>query len=363
MKNFLLALFLMPILSGMAQVTINQQDLPQPGDTFMLYVDKTPVVTLGTASPTQQNWNWAALGNDSTKYATYGFTSSLSFASSFPGSNSYTYGPAVLYGGPGSPSPGAGVGYTMWAVNSTGMWVIGYRSNYDGTGEKNILTNPNELLMPVPCIYGLNQTDNSTWEVNINYIQTDYDTLYRSRTGKTFTCDAWGSMTTPLGSFSGVLRVKEFSVKIDSVFIKSGPVTLYSMEWSRDTSFKYYFWSPQQRHPVATAYCTNSGVLSRVEYVSWAQQSAPNTSRDILQILISPNPADEYIFIKMPPAGNIQPYTIVISDISGRAVYSQESNLTEIYIPAQKFNNGVYSLKVMLSSGESIRSRLIINHK
>ena len=106
MKKLIPVLLMFISFSSQAQITILQDDLPQPGDTFMLYVDKTPTVSLGNASSSSQVWNYSTLGNDSTKYAPYGITANLPFASSFPTSNTYTYGPAILYGGPGSPSPG-----------------------------------------------------------------------------------------------------------------------------------------------------------------------------------------------------------------------------------------------------------------
>ena len=58
MKTILPIILVLFWFSSMAQITINQQDLPQPGDTFMLYVDKTPAVSLGNASATAQVWNY-----------------------------------------------------------------------------------------------------------------------------------------------------------------------------------------------------------------------------------------------------------------------------------------------------------------
>lgn len=361
MKNLLFLFLSLLWLSSIAQTTINQQDLPQPGDTFMLYVDTTPSVSLGNASSLSQNWNYSSLGNDSVKYATYGITANLPFSSSFPTSNSYTYGPAVMYGGPGAPSPGAGIGYTMWAVNSTGMWVIGYRSNYDGMGEKNIITNPNEMLMPVPCTYGLNQSYDSKWEVMINYNSSDYDTLYRSRTHKTITCDAWGSMTTYLGSFSNVIRIHEFSITTDSVFIKSGNIVLFSMEWSKDTINKYLFWAPAQRHPVAIAYCSNAGVLQRIEYVSWAQLSVPATAEYNTSVAAYPNPAQDFIEIKIPSAINNENYLLNVFDVTGKKITSQTGKCNNIVISVKNFDQGLYFIEIKTVTGEIYKSKFIVN--
>ncbi len=360
MKKFLPVILTLLWFTSNAQITVYQQDLPQPGDTFMLYVDKTPSVSLGNASASAQNWNYSALGNDSTKYATYGITANLSFASSFPASNSYTYGPAVMYGGPGAPSPGAGVGYTMWAVNSTGMWVIGYRSDYDGQGEKNILTSPNEMLMPVPCTYGLNQSYDSKWEVMIDYVPADYDTLYRSRTHKTINCDAWGSMTTPYGSFADVIRVHEFSVTTDSVFVKYGSVVLFSMEWKKDTINKYLFWASAERHPVAIAYCNNAGVLQRIEYVSWAHLSVPQVAENKTPVTVYPNPASEYATIKIPEDFNNENFSLRMYDISGKLISEQPGKGNQVTVSVKGFDRGMYFVELKTGSGKVFKSELTV---
>lgn len=360
MKKTLFLFFSLLSVNLIGQITINEQDLPQPGDTFMLYVDKTPSVSLGNASSSSQIWNYSTLGNDSTKYAPYGITANLPFASSFPTSNSYTYGPAVMYGGPGAPSPGAGIGYTMWAVNNTGMWVIGYRSDYDGMGEKNILTNPNEMLMPVPCTYGFNQVYNSKWEVLINYVPADYDTLYRSRTHKTISSDAWGSMTTPYGSFSDVIRVHEFLVTTDSVFIKSGNIVLYSMEWSKDTINKYLFWAPTERHPVAIAYCSNTGVLQKIEYVSWAHLSVPTIADNETSVSVYPNPASDYTTIKIPDAFNNESYSLIVFDVTGKEIKKQIGKCNNILISDKGIKQGLYFIELQTKSGKVFKSKFAV---
>ncbi len=361
MKKLLPILLALVWYSSTAQITIYQQDLPQPGDTFKLYVDKTPTVSLGNASASSQIWNFLALGNDSTKWAPYGITANLPFAASFPASNSYTYGPAMLYGGPGAPSPGAGVGYTMWAVNSTGMWVVGHRSNYDGHGDKNIFINPLEMLMPVPCTYPFNQTYDSKWEVTIGYVPTNFDTLYRSRTHKTITCDAWGSMTTPLGSFSNVIRVHEYSVTTDSAFAFIGSTTYYSMLFKKDTSNKYLFWAPNERHPVAIAYCSNSGVLQRIEYVSWAHLNVPEIANSEFSVSLFPNPVSDYITIKVSENLKNKNYALRIFDVSGKELYNQICKSDENTISVKGFDKGLYFVEILTEQVTIIKSNFIVN--
>jgi len=362
MKNLLLAILLIISLSGFSQITIYQADLPQPGDSFMLYVDKTPVVSLGTASASFQNWDYNLLSNDSTKYAPYGITANLPFASSFPTSNSYTFGPAYLYGGPGSPSPGSGVGYTMWAINSTGMWVIGYRSDYDGLGEKNIFTNPNELLMPVPCTYGYNQQHDSKWEILINYNTADYDTLYRSRTHKTFTCDAWGSMTIPiLGTFPDIIRVHEYSVTVDSIFGVIGTTVYSSLKWKSDTVNKYYFWAPLERHPVVTAYCNTAGQLQRMEWVSWSNLNNPIVTLEEKAVNIYPNPASDIAKINLPEIFKTTNFTLSVFDITRKKIITQKGNGTDVSLNIKDFDQGCYFVEIQMENGARFKFKLVVN--
>lgn len=87
-----------------AQVTIQQLSLPAPGDTFAYIVDQNPSIAFNYTQP-NAIWDFTALQNDTVKYASYGISSQLSFSSNFPGSNLYTYGLSILYGGFGGAAP------------------------------------------------------------------------------------------------------------------------------------------------------------------------------------------------------------------------------------------------------------------
>jgi hypothetical protein len=323
MKAIVLIICISIAATASAQITITGLDIPLPGDTFMLYVDKTPSVSLGTAQPTAQYWNFNGLTNDSVQYASYGVTANMSFGPSFPASNLFTWGPAALYGGPGNPSPGTGTGYMLFSSSDTGMYVVGYRANYDGSGEKNVFQNPRELLIPVPATYGYNSNTNSSWNIYENYNPGNYDTLYVSKTNKILTIDAWGALTTPYDSFPSVLRLHELSVTVDSVFIKVSGVTVYSLEWRRDTVNKYSFINNGARHPVTVAYCSPSGVLERVEYLSWSQLPvSENFQSEGLKVW--PVPANDRISLDLP---SNEVYTITVFDLQGRIILEKE-NLT-----------------------------------
>ena len=265
-----------------------------------------------------------------------------------------------MYGGPGAPSPGAGIGYTMWAVNSTGMWVVGYRSDYDGHGEKNVFINPLEMLMPVPCAYGHNQDYDSKWEVTIGYVPTDYDTLYRSRTHKNINCDAWGSMTTPYGSFSNVIRVHEFSVTTDSAFVVFGGTTYFSLLFKKDTINKYLFWAPNERHPVAIAYCSNAGVLQRIEYVSWAQLYVPQVEENELSFAVYPNPASDKITVRFPEAFKNEESVISIFDLTGKLITTQAGFGNEISMSLESYDKGMYLIEAKMKSGSVFKSEFTV---
>ena len=295
---FLQGLFLLlSMVKVNAQYTLTYADIPHPGDSFIVSVDRSHSVNIGTSSPSAQTWDFSALVQDSIKFSTYGITSRLPFASDFPSSNLYTYGPGFIYAGPGSSGPAANAfGYLMMVSGDTGMYILGYRNNYDGRGEKNVYHDKPEILVKAPCTYNSPTISTySKWQVAFNAISANYDTIYISNIEKHVDCDAFGDITIPTSRhFSNVLRIHEFGIISDTIRITYGGMTVYNYPFRKDTFNYYHYYAPLQRHPVATAYTRPDGSLILVEYLKYSILEGIETEQSVNQnIQVYPNPVKD----------------------------------------------------------------------
>ncbi len=251
---------------------LTQSDMPQPGRINLVAYDTTTNVSIGTASNSSQTWNFSNLQLHYMKVASFSPTSPYQYyAPSFPGSNMYTYGPSFLYTSffGGAPVDQSSWGYMFWKTDATGFRIVGFRGDY-GIGDRNVLENPQELLMGVPA--ALNDTFNNeaSWKVVFDVVQSisNYDTNYVSSLKKKLTVDAYGVLTTPFGTDS-VYRVHEYVTTIDSVYasIMGTPVSGYSFPVNKDTLNNYYFWAKNIQYPLAIVHCDKNNIVKDIEYL------------------------------------------------------------------------------------------------
>lgn len=109
-----------------AQAEIDQSSLPQAGWTYIVSNDATTTYNVSGSSLTlPQIWNYSNLNDEYQKVPTYDSTSFTPYASEFPTSIIYTYGPAVLYSGLFGAAPVGQQqftkGYMFWRNDDTGF--------------------------------------------------------------------------------------------------------------------------------------------------------------------------------------------------------------------------------------------------
>ncbi len=270
--------------------TINYQSLPQPGDTFAYIVDINPNISFNYQQ-TNAIWNFSNLQNDTVKFASYGISSQLSFASSFPESNLYTYGPGFLYGGLGGGAPYTNnFGYMMFVSNINGFNVVGYRSDF-GYGYTNVLLQPKEILMRTPFTYNDSIFQSTTWEIAFNSIPLDYDTIYKRYIYKYLVSTGYGSLITPYGTFNNCLAVKEYLRYYDTIEVKYGTFTITKFMAQSDTLLNVHVWSSNKRNNLLTAsYNPHNLTCTYVEYLNYEDLNIVQENQLQSNTLSFPNP-------------------------------------------------------------------------
>ncbi len=341
-----------------AQVTIQQSSLPAPGDTFAYIVDQNPTIAFNYAQA-NANWNFSGLQNDTVKYASYGISSQLSFISSFPGSNLYTYGPGILYGGLGGAAPYYNnFGHMLFASNSNGFYTVGFRSDF-GFGMTNVLVQPNELLMKVPFTYQDSVYQESNWQISYSSVPTDYDTIYKRFNFKTLVAKGYGTLITPYGTFNQCLAVEENLRFVDSIYIKYGTVTIYKALAQSDTTLTVHVWSENKVNALLTAYYNPQTLAcTSIEYMNYEDLNHVQPVTLNNQTHLYPNPVK---------AGGVCTISISadyvsLTTIEGKAIQNISIQNNQVKLP-QNLKNGEYIIAIYKNNKIVHKSPLIIQNE
>ncbi len=361
MKNLFTLLIFCFFGFGYSQDTINVQSLPQAGFTYVVSNDTVTNYAIPIASTTHQSWDYSNLVENYPKVPTYDSTSKTSYATIFPTSNLYTYGPAILYSGLFGSSPvdsqGSSNGHMFWLADSTGFWVEGFRPDNGISGTYEVHNQPHELLIPLPGIMNEVTHNVSSWQVELNVNPADMDTTYITRVTKRFEYDAFGELKTPYGNYTKVLRLHEFSVKVDSIYAHISGYS-YPMELSRDTTNTYFYLDKDTDYPVMTMYADAHNTIKYTEYFKMKITStmAVNDLESTLNNKMYPNPFTDELFCETINEGSV----LKLMTMDGKLVkeYSMKSGIN--HIDVSDVETGLYLSILQSLDGKTINYFKII---
>jgi hypothetical protein len=327
-------------------ILITGADLPHDGLSVLLSVDTLTNVSLGIPG-TSQVWDYSALTPQYPKFAEYHATSASAYASVFPYSNIYTYGPGNLYGSLYGGAPvGPGNGYCFWRSDSTGFWVTGFRPETGLCAGTNVQNIPQELVIGAPATYGSVFTAYGRWVLPLNKYPGDPDTFYVRTIKKQIIADACGSITTPYGTYPNVLREHEFITEIDSIYSKQYGIPGPSFEYKRDSTNTYSYLAKGIGYPVCIVHCDKHNNVKDVEYFSGYYYGIADNPVDGPQLLLYPNPSDGKITIDIPEGNNKADHHIIIYNSVGSLVWQKSTFNDMVNIDISSFPKGMYLVRV-----------------
>ena len=209
--------------AAIAQPTLNSANWPTAGTSETSYGLDATSASEGSAGA-NQTWNFASLTpTGSSTLLQYVAPSSTQYFSSFPSSNSAAITPSIS---------GTQTGYAYYDLNSSYLDLMGFVSN-DGAGTViNFPYSDRQRALIFPFTFNSTFTDSYYGVANYTSSGTPV-TDYRSGTDQV-TADGWGTITTPAGTFSNVLRVKTLETNTDSLdvmgfgFVTVSNVTTYT---------------------------------------------------------------------------------------------------------------------------------------
>jgi hypothetical protein len=330
-KSLLILSSLLGLFSAIvAQPTLTHAlNSPMVGDVFITNI--TNAVPPGSAGASQ-TWNLSSMTMTSTSTSTATTAASTPSGSSFPSSN------VALYDGSS---------YAYYQT-STGSWL----NNGSVAGGVVFSYTNAEVMLNYPFTFGNSVVD--AWGCNwssgsINFIRFGTSTI---------TADGHGTVITPAGTFSNVLRVHLIQSYKDSS--TTFPLNLNYL------NDQYLWYRPGTHYPVAGTYTisTSSGPSSSGFYLSNVVTGVKENENTIGAFEVFPNPAQNELNLN---------YTSVLSteaelsvyNVTGQKVLENKININkganEMKLNVSNLSAGVYYIQLQANGTLIKNDRFIIN--
>ena len=242
--------------------------------------------------------------------------------------------------------------YMYLHKSSAGLFIQGISGDLLNTGTPiHVQTTPNETIVEFPLSYLNDYTSTSGQDLTIDgsLISPLIDSL-RVKTSriKIVTVDAWGTLTTPMGTFDA-LRLNQTIQDIDSIWSLSfGIWSLFDN--SKSSSKNYTWWTNDAAAGfplVEMEYDTVSGNPTSVTYLKSTPtigiQEAPET-----QVAVYPNPAKDRIGFSFK---NDESFEIQLFSAAGQKIDLIRANDSFIQVDISNFSSGVYFYQVLADDG------------
>ncbi|MCW3103091.1 MAG: hypothetical protein JWO09_1531 [Bacteroidetes bacterium] len=337
-KTLLISFFGLSVVAANAQITLTSADIAAPTKVIRQANDTMPTVSIGSAG-TSQTWNMAALSNDREDTLTF-FPYSTAPNPKFSGANI-----AVRFGWQQT--------YAYLNNSASSATILGAGTLTDfggGPSQVNQVNTPAEKLANWPGTYSSaftsNFRTNSTFYFGVDPgIGAPIDSLRtHGRTNKTVVYDAWGTISTPLGTYPA-LRAKQTVVKRDTTdaFIAILGGWQNDISTNADSTVSYSWWSNGIGFPLVELTLDSLGTVSGATWLLALPAVGINEYTSAMSVDVYPNPAQEAVnfMVDSRLAASVQ-----IFDITGRKVdaFGITSDLTTINTSA--YANGTYTYVV-----------------
>lgn len=337
MKNFTLLSAAMVVSSFVANAqTITSSWVPGVGfsQTHNIVNLDGPI---GPGSAGQgQTWNFAGATSDSsyteTNYAPVNATGGSNF-------------PLASYGTEVNPTSGT----SFYVGSSVALQLIG---NYAGDISGAVIANfDNSMdLMHFPA--SLNSTFNDPYQVSITspFINFSIDGTNE------VLVDGSGSLTTPTGTYSNVLRVKSIN-NYQYIGLPPLPGSVTS-----GTTTSYLWVSPDYPGYMLMNYSIDVQGTTSDTTITYSENplSIQNVANQTLQI--SPNPANSFVTVAFPSGAELN--RVEVLDLSGRVVAIETVNgkSNRLTISTSTFTNGLYIIRAVDTKGAVVTTKVTVAH-
>lgn len=349
MKKLLLLSLSIFSFSAFAQISIDLTDMAAIGDVISRKADTlTPITGPGPAGA-NQTWTMTTISSN-TAYILNENTSVVTVAST-PYSAQFSSSNISMTNDNAS--------YVYINQNSTTMTTQGGAGDLLMLGNTIVAPlNPDLKLHNFPRTYNSSFTDNYAVDVTINGSVISplvSQVRYKRVATVTDVTDGWGSITTPNGTYSDVLRVKRSDHGKDTIWIL--PTIGFPPAWSvfstkDDTSFSYQWLGKQMKLAVAEL---NYDSLDQPKTFKWTLLPPPGTVSVSENVAVAnaelfPVPAAETVSLRIGNELEAGEYFFTVYDVAGKMLMQEKVYATAnstYNFSVQNLPQGLYSWQFM----------------
>ncbi|MCK6650515.1 MAG: T9SS type A sorting domain-containing protein [Bacteroidia bacterium] len=322
-----------------AQITITTADIAGPFTSIRQANDTVTAVSAGTAGASQ-TWDLSALATDTEDTMTFLPANYGPNFAAFPGANL-----AIKMKQQG------GDAYVFANNSASSLTFLGTHANIDFNGTPvtvNQFNTPAEILTNFPATYNSTFNNNYTQFAQF-YLGVDpgigvpVDSIrLKSVISKTSTVDGWGSVTTPLGTFSA-LRV--VTTKYNSDTLDAQIFGFWNnVQATQDSSKTYTWWANGIGFPLAEITVDFSDVPQSATWLKVSPAAGINEYTNTLNVNIYPNPAQNVVYFatKADKVNSVQ-----VFDINGKLVRSFNVTNDISTLDISELSNGLYTYSII----------------
>lgn len=351
-KTYLTILFFLLIQVGFTQITINSQDMPAGGDTYL--ISRTSTLDFN-GDDTGENYTWdfsdlLSMSQDTIEFAEISdvpFTYQFIFNNPFEPDNMATEGEmqdgienledfdiedAYLFTNTGgSKKESVGFGAT---VNSIPIPVA-----FDN----------NHLFYNFPLNYNDSGSDDFNFEMqvpNMGYIGQNGSLIYN--------VDGWGTLITSFGTFE-VLRIHRITNQYDTAYVNSS-----QSGFGINREITEYEWLGKENGIPLLSITTEFGIVTTVFYQDnlILPVGIEEVKQPVSSFSIYPQPANGKFHIgfdKFPPSR----INVSIYDLSGKKIWTSQFEPVDKITLDESFNKGIYLIDIQIGEFQKVKKLVI----
>jgi hypothetical protein len=356
--SIVILLFVFIEQQAVSQITITQQDMPSAGVDLQLYT-QSPLSTMfqGYATGGENlTWDFSLISSQVVDTAKYISSSSLSIQ----------YVCIAVYNNPLDPDHNATVArlgedisdpmgnievtnvFEFFKNNSQAYTMVGRSANVNGL-PTCIRNNPVDTVYKFPLNYGNTYSSFSQFEIEIPSVGYYGQSLQRSST-----VDAWGEITTPLGSFDA-LRVKSTLLFIDTIYYESSNFGIKIPH----TETHYTWLTNDFQIPVFVIEEKGATFGGTIAYwVDTTQSTQISLIEHVNDFDVFPNPSfNGHFFVKTPHNHTLINGNIFITDMTGKRVKSVPYSVNKDLYQFHLLPKGTYIIGI---EGLAQRKKIVV---
>ncbi len=225
-------------LPASGQVTLNVTDFAAPGDQWLTAID-TLVESVNIGLPgANQAWILTNLNRDLIQFFDFVQPDTTPFFSEFPSSNLATNSFGI---------------YTYLQVDSQAIYQLGTGGDFLQNGMPFTTHNdPPSQVAAFPMTMGTSWDDSTSFLIQIDGSAFGFDSVrFKNEQVRQITIDGWGQVSTPIGTYTDVLRQRADIVTRDSVWVLFFGMWL-PVDASESASTEFTWLSKVTKGPVAS---------------------------------------------------------------------------------------------------------------